>query len=126
MRRCKVQKRPVSIVLIQLLCLSASLWLASVAPNASCVSGNEPPLLDESNEYDAPASYEFEPAARALLQEQQEQINDLSSQLEELQAVNYQTTIMMYVFVAVSAFLALMLMFYVMFRRPAPFVRTAR
>ena len=119
-----MQNRALLIVFVQLLCLSASLCLFSVAPNALCVGDNEPPLLEDSNEYNAPASYELEPAARAIVQEQQEQINDLNSQLEGLQAANYQTTILMYVFVAVSAFLALMLMFFVMFRRPAPIVRT--
>jgi hypothetical protein len=100
--------------------------MVNAAPNASCLLDSEPSLLDENNEYNAPASYEPEPAVRALLEEKQEQINGLSSQIEELQAANYQTTIMMYVFVVISAFLVLMLMFFVMFRRPAPLVRSTR
>jgi len=100
--------------------------MINATPNASCFSDNEPPLLDGSSEYNPPASYELDPAVRALLEEKREQIDGLNSQIEELQAANYQTTIMMYVFVAISAFLVLMLMFFVMFRRPAPLVRSTR
>jgi len=84
---------------------------------------NEPPLLDGPGDFDAPISHGLESATR---EEMQEQIGVLSRQVEELQAVNYQTTIMMYVFVVVSAFLVLMLMLFVMFRRPTLIVRTTR
>ena len=123
MERFILKKTAVSVVLIQLLCLSASLWLVSAASNASCVMDNEPPLLDGPGDFDAPISHGLESATR---EEMQEQIGVLSRQVEELQAVNYQTTIMMYVFVVVSAFLVLMLMLFVMFRRPTLIVRTTR
>ena len=98
--------------------------MIGATPNASCFSDNESPLLDGSSEYYPPASFELDPSVRILLEEKQDQINGLSGQIEELQAVNYQTTVMMYVFVAISAFLVLLLMFFVMFRRPAPIVRS--
>ena len=118
-----MKKTAVSVVLIQLLCLSVSLWLVSATSSVSCALDNEPLLLDGPGDYDAPISNGLESAAR---EEMQEHIGVLNRQVEELQAINYQTTIMMYVFVVVSAFLVLMLMFVVMFRRPTLIVRTPR
>ncbi len=117
-----MKNRAVSVVLMHLVCLLVSLLLVSVTANASCVLETEP-LLDGPAGYDASTSNGLESATR---EEMQEQIDALSRQVEELQAVNYQTTIMMYVFVVVSAFLVLMLMFFVMFRRPTLIVRTTR
>ena len=50
----------------------------------------------------------------------QAQISELGRQLDELQATYYTTTILMYVFIAATAFLALMMMFLQKFARRTP------
>lgn len=50
----------------------------------------------------------------------QGQISELRRQLDELQATYYTTTILMYVFIAATAFLALMMMFLQKFARRTP------
>lgn len=50
----------------------------------------------------------------------QGQISELRSQLEDLQTAYYNTTILMYVFIAVAVFLALLMMFLMKFSRKTP------
>lgn len=55
----------------------------------------------------------------------QAQINELSRQLEDLQTAYYNTTILMYVFIAIAAFLAILMTFLMKFtkRNPSPATR---
>lgn len=55
----------------------------------------------------------------------QGQISEISRQLEELQTLNYNTTILMYVFIGATAFLALMMMFLQKFGRRTPLAAPA-
>ncbi len=52
----------------------------------------------------------------------QAQINNLSHQLEDLQTAYYNTTILMYIFIAIAAFLAILMTFLMKFtkRNPSP------
>ena len=75
-------------------------------------------------------------ASNQLLQEQvdqlgstngqlQMQISELGRQLTDLQTAYYNTTILMYVFIAIAVFLALLMMFLMKFARRAPFASPA-